>query len=155
MIIIYVKKSWLDEIASEHFMVGDRANELVRLYASKIDLVYPFVLADIARSEEGKHREMFLPSHIPVDVVRGIFDDRGGKEEAGILQRFRILSDRVVNLSLSTPPAPRLIETETRSRLLGLLAKNAGNNRLTDMEKSRYRIRGLLCSIPRIPLTFF
>jgi hypothetical protein len=74
MIIIYVKKSWLDEIASEHFIVGDRAKELVRLYASKINVVYPFVLADIARSEEGKHGEMFLPSHIPLDVVRGIFD---------------------------------------------------------------------------------
>ena len=39
--------------------------------------------------------------------------------------------------------------------VVDLLAKNTGNNRLTDMEKLRYRIRGLLCSTPRIPRTFF
>ena len=109
MIIIYVKKSWLDEIASEHFMVGDRARELVRLYASKIDLVFHSCSLTSPAARGGKTWRDFPTLVHPCGCSPGhVRHDRDGKEEAGILQRFRVLSNRVVSLCILTPTDPML-----------------------------------------------
>ena len=76
MIIIYVRKSWLDEIGdtARQFLVEDWNNELACLCASKTETEYPFVVADLARTKPTPQGETFLTAHIPAEIIRGIFD---------------------------------------------------------------------------------
>jgi hypothetical protein len=76
MIIIYVQKNWLVDIGStaDNFLIDERADNYSCLYASSTEMEGPFLLAKLARTKATEHGEAFLTAHIPVDVIRGIFD---------------------------------------------------------------------------------
>ena len=77
MIVIYVQKSWLAEIgdSARHFVVGIQENDCVRLLAASTKIDQPFLVAQLARTNVTSRNDTFLlTAHIPLDLVRGIFD---------------------------------------------------------------------------------
>jgi hypothetical protein len=84
MIAIFVKASWLAEIgdmADEMILRQEADAATVSLLAGEARPGYPFVDAMIARRENPKTEQIFLPVQIPADVVRGIFDLTEGEEK--------------------------------------------------------------------------
>jgi hypothetical protein len=78
MIVIYIKKSWLDTIGdtAKLLRVREESNDHVSILAAnkRMDANFPFVEAYLAREEVTENGEVFILSRIPVGVVTGIFD---------------------------------------------------------------------------------
>jgi hypothetical protein len=76
MIAIYVRKDWLAEIGDNatEFLHNDVGNDMVELIASKTELESSFLFCHLLRTKPSETNKGELPAHIPVDVIRGIFD---------------------------------------------------------------------------------
>jgi hypothetical protein len=74
MVLILVRKEWIAEVGdlTEGLLIREHSDALSIVYAAKTEMEYPFVFTELGRAaKEGK---TFVPVHIPVDAIRGIFD---------------------------------------------------------------------------------
>jgi hypothetical protein len=73
MVLILVKKDWIAEIGglAQNLLIKEHSDTLSVAYAGRVRTEYPFVFAELAHTGEGKS---FVPVHIPVDAIRGVFD---------------------------------------------------------------------------------
>jgi hypothetical protein len=88
MILILVKKEWIAEVgeATEGMLIREHSSALSIAYAGRVHMEYPFVQAEMARKVQGG--KAFVPVHIPVDAIRGIFDLTDEQEKAlGFMNR--------------------------------------------------------------------
>jgi hypothetical protein len=73
MVLILVKKEWIAEIGglAQNLLIKEHSDTLSVAYAGRVQTEYPFIFAELARAGESKS---FVPVHIPVDAIRGVFD---------------------------------------------------------------------------------
>jgi hypothetical protein len=75
MLVIYVHKSWLDQIGkvADLIVIQESSNEYVSILAASARVEFPFVEAKLVRRDV-LAGQWLLPSSVPVQLVSGLFD---------------------------------------------------------------------------------
>jgi hypothetical protein len=83
MIVIYVKKEWLETIgeAADLLLIRAEQNNYVSILAWGVVRGFPFVEARLASKSAMESGEYLVPSSIPTHLVSGIFDLTAGEAE--------------------------------------------------------------------------
>lgn len=76
MVVIYVQKSWIDLIGemAKRLHFHSEGDACVALVGRKIDVVRPFVYAEIVAAANEENRKGVIPVHIPASFIVGMFD---------------------------------------------------------------------------------
>jgi hypothetical protein len=83
MVLILVRKEWLAEIGelATDLLIREHSDLLSLAYAAKTEMDYPFVYTELGRNSKSKEGKAFVPVHIPVDAIRGMFDMTEAEEK--------------------------------------------------------------------------